>query len=151
MPSGVFDLRGAERVRAVRRAPRGEKTPLGAVHRRPQQEVGEICGLEVHPIAVRDDRIIEVHPEVSFCAMKGRPLLHPKKSWNGQMERRSLLHDRRIEIPDLPGEPGKVPPDDVLDAAAASWTAWRVATGGAKVFPASLAGFERSQREVIWY
>jgi len=43
--SGVFDPRGAERVRAVRRAPRGEKTPLGAVHRRPQQKVGEICGL----------------------------------------------------------------------------------------------------------
>jgi len=43
--SGVFDPRGAERVLAVRRAPRGEKTPPGAVHRRPQQEVGEICGL----------------------------------------------------------------------------------------------------------
>jgi len=27
------------------RAPRGEKTPLGAQHRRPQQEAGEICGL----------------------------------------------------------------------------------------------------------
>jgi len=27
------------------RAPRGEKTPLGAVHRRSQQEAGEICGL----------------------------------------------------------------------------------------------------------
>ena len=27
------------------RAPRGEKTPLGAVHRRPQQEAGEISGL----------------------------------------------------------------------------------------------------------
>ena len=36
---------GAERVLAVRRAPRGEKTPLGTVHRRPQQKVGEICGL----------------------------------------------------------------------------------------------------------
>ncbi len=44
-PSEVFDPRGAERVLAVRRAPRGEKTPLGAVHRRPQQKAGEICGL----------------------------------------------------------------------------------------------------------
>jgi len=36
---------GAERVLAVRRAPRGEKTPLGVMHRRSQQEAGEICGL----------------------------------------------------------------------------------------------------------
>jgi len=28
------------------RAPRGEKTPLGVVHRRSQQEAGEICGLK---------------------------------------------------------------------------------------------------------
>jgi len=45
VPSGVFDPRGAERVLVVRRAPRGEKTPLGAVHRRPQQKAGEICRL----------------------------------------------------------------------------------------------------------
>jgi len=28
------------------RAPRGEKTPLGEVHRWPQQKAGEICGLK---------------------------------------------------------------------------------------------------------
>ena len=49
MPSGVCDLRGAKRVLAVGRAPRGEKTPLGAVHRRPQPTVGEICGLDLKP------------------------------------------------------------------------------------------------------
>ena len=48
--SGVFDLRGAERVLAVRRAPRCEKTPLGATYRRPQQKAGEICGLGLAPI-----------------------------------------------------------------------------------------------------
>jgi len=36
---------GAQSYLTVRRAPRGEKTPLGAVHRRPQQEAGEICRL----------------------------------------------------------------------------------------------------------
>jgi len=30
-----------------------------------------------------------------------------------------------------------VPPDDLLDAAAAAWTAWRVATGKAEVLPVS--------------
>ncbi len=50
VPSGVSDPRGAERVLAVRRAPRGEKTPLGAVHRRSQQEAGEICALKVEGV-----------------------------------------------------------------------------------------------------
>ena len=45
VPSGVFDLRGAESYLTVRRAPRSEKTPLGAVHRRPQQKAGEKYGL----------------------------------------------------------------------------------------------------------
>jgi len=50
VPSGVFDLRGVESYLTVRRAPRSEKTSLGAVHRRPQQEAGEKCGLR--PIGV---------------------------------------------------------------------------------------------------
>ena len=57
MPSGVSDLRGAESYFAVRRAPRGEKTSLGAVHRRPQQEAGEICGLVVTADAGQPTRL----------------------------------------------------------------------------------------------
>ncbi len=45
VPSWVFDPRGAEAYLTVRRAPGGEKTQLGAVHRRPQQTAGEKCGL----------------------------------------------------------------------------------------------------------
>jgi hypothetical protein len=41
----------------VRRAPRGEKTPLGAMHRRPQQEAGEICGLRLAKHRQRDDQV----------------------------------------------------------------------------------------------
>jgi hypothetical protein len=40
----MFDPRGAEAYSTVRRVPRGENTLLGAVHRRPQQKAGEICG-----------------------------------------------------------------------------------------------------------
>ena len=36
---------GAESYLTVRRAPRSEKIPRGAVHRRPQLEAGEKCGL----------------------------------------------------------------------------------------------------------
>ena len=49
MPSWVFDPRGAEAYLTVRRAPGGEKTQLGAVHRRPQQTAGEKCGLGTRP------------------------------------------------------------------------------------------------------
>jgi len=45
VPSGDLEPRGAESYLTVRRAPRGEKAPLGAVHRWPQQKAGEKCGL----------------------------------------------------------------------------------------------------------
>ena len=107
--------------------------------------------LDVDPIAASDDRIIEVHPEVCFLAMKGEPLGYSKHSWNGQAERRRLIAGAGIILPDhLPGA-GKVPPDDLLDAAAAAWTAWRVARGEAKVLPPSAAGCDRTRRAVIWY
>ena len=106
---------------------------------------------EVGPIATGDDRVIEVHPEVCFRAMKGEPLDYSKHSWNGQAERRQLIAGAGIDLPDnLPGA-GKVPPDDLLDAAAAAWTAWRVAAGKAEVLPSSAAGCDTSQRAVIWY
>jgi len=76
---------------------------------------------------------------------------YPKKSWNGQMERRRLLADAGIVLPDgLTGRAGEVPVDDVLDAAAMAWTARRVADGVAIPLPSPperIAG-----RDVaIWY
>jgi predicted RNase H-like nuclease len=79
--------------------------------------------------------MFEVHPEVSFREMAGAPLEHAKRSWNGQMERRRLLAGGGIELPDDLGSLGPVPPDDVLDAAAAAWSANRIADGVARAFP----------------
>ena len=107
--------------------------------------------LEVDPVAAGDDRIIEVHPEVCFRAMKGEPLDYSKHSWNGQAERRRLIAGAGIHLPDDLPDAGKVPPDDLLDAAAAAWSAWRVAQGTAKVLPDSAAGCDRTRRAVIWY
>ena len=45
VPSGDLEPRRAESYLIVRRALRGEKDPLGGVHRRPQQEAGEERGL----------------------------------------------------------------------------------------------------------
>jgi hypothetical protein len=45
VPRVVFDPRGAEAHLTVRRAPRGEKTAMGAVHRASRPEAGESSGL----------------------------------------------------------------------------------------------------------
>jgi predicted RNase H-like nuclease len=90
--------------------------------------------------ALSHPRVIEVHPEVSFCAMAGRPLAHAKSTWNGQALRRRILAEHGLELPERLGEAGDVPVADVLDAAAVAWSAQRYARGRA----ASLAG-------VIWY
>jgi len=106
--------------------------------------------LEVAPFALQDDRIIEAHPEVCFHTMKGGPLEYSKKTWNGQMERRSLLETQGIKIRNQLDAAGSVPPDDLLDAAAAAWTAWRVHLYTADVLPTSKRACRRNQRQVIW-
>ena len=94
---------------------------------------------------------IEVHPEVCFRTLKNAHLEFSKKTWNGQMERRSLLESQGIELSDQLEDAGTVPPDDLLDAAAAAWSAWRVAKGKANVLPGSAAGCTASRRGVIWH
>ncbi|MFE1880492.1 DUF429 domain-containing protein [Streptomyces diastatochromogenes] len=83
-----------------------------------------------------DERIYEVHPEVSFYALAGGvPLDHAKKTWRGQNARRHLLAAAGLVLPDELGEADRIPPDDVLDAAAAAWSAHRIALGIAGRIP----------------
>ncbi|MGW8951722.1 DUF429 domain-containing protein [Streptomyces sp. NPDC055709] len=98
------------------------------------------------------DRLFEVHPEVSFWALNGRtPLPHRKKSWSGQMTRRSLLAAAGIVLPDDLGDAGRAQPDDVLDAAAAAWSAHRIAQGRAGCLPDPPQRDERGRPIAIWY
>jgi predicted RNase H-like nuclease len=86
--------------------------------------------LEARACWLADERIHEVHPEVSFRALAGGvPLAHAKKTWRGQNLRRSLLAEAGLVLPDELGEADHVPVDDVLDAAAAAWSAHRIALG----------------------
>lgn len=104
--------------------------------------------LEAAVLAESDRRLREVHPEVSFTAMAGAHLDHPKRSWNGQMERSRLLARQGIHLPPtLEGGAGDVPVDDVLDAAAAAWSARRIADGTAATLPEDPEAGE----PVIWY
>ncbi len=97
------------------------------------------------------DRIYEVHPEVSFAAMKGSPLAEPKTSWNGQQVRRRLLRATGIELPDDLPSVGIVPADDLLDAAAAAWSANRIAAGKAVTLPSKPPAASRGRVVAIWY
>jgi predicted RNase H-like nuclease len=90
--------------------------------------------LELH--ALRDDeRVIEVHPEVSFCELAGTSL-PSKHTWSGFGRRRSLLAGEGVHLPDdLPGAPLV----DVLDAAVAALSANRYARGEALPLPEDAA------------
>ncbi|MDX3232185.1 DUF429 domain-containing protein [Streptomyces sp. ME19-01-6] len=97
-------------------------------------------------------RLYEVHPEVSFAAMNGgRPVAWSKKSWNGQAQRRRLLGEQGIAVADELGPAGRVPPDDVLDAAAAAWSAHRIALGTAVSLPDPPETARDGLPVAIWY
>ena len=101
-------------------------------------------------LAPIDDRIREVHPEVSFRAMNdGRPLSYRKKSAGGALERVALLQHHGIHMDEL-GETATAPLDDVLDAAAAAWSAERIALGIAETLPASPERVD-GMTLCIWY
>ena len=106
--------------------------------------------LHVTELAERDPRVREVHPEVSFRAMNdGRRLEHRKKSSGGVIERLQVLKRHGIVVGDL-GDAATAPIDDVLDDAAAAWSAERGACGAAESLPAPPE--ERHGRATaIWY
>lgn len=84
----------------------------------------------------RTHRVVEVHPEVSFATMAGAPLAAGKTTWAGVERRRHLLADNRIVLAGDLGPAGVAARvDDVLDAAAAAWSARRVAAGNAMQLP----------------
>ncbi|GAA1817197.1 hypothetical protein GCM10009835_41460 [Planosporangium flavigriseum] len=51
--------------------------------------------------------LYEVHPEVSFQAMAGKALPHPKHTWAGGSLRRRLLADAGIDLPGDLGDAGR--------------------------------------------
>jgi predicted RNase H-like nuclease len=80
--------------------------------------------------AITPDRqqwAFEVHPEVCFWALNGQhPMVHRKKSKQGLTERLAVLRTVFPQIEHhLLNRPSGVGKDDLLDAAAAVWTALR--------------------------
>jgi predicted RNase H-like nuclease len=77
---------------------------------------------------------VEVHPEVCFWALAGeQPMVRNKKTKEGVAERLTLLSLVFPQIErHLGSRPLRVGKDDLLDAAAAAWTALRRYRGEAK-------------------
>jgi len=102
-------------------------------------------------------RMIEVHPEVSFSAMNDRqPLKHSKKTPAGFEERCTLLRQHvSASVPASRTEARVVAPyagpDDLLDAFAVAWTARRFASGQAVRIPSQPEYDPRGLRMEIVY
>jgi predicted RNase H-like nuclease len=92
--------------------------------------------LEVQPVADRDARVVEIHPEVSFVrANQDVPLQWSKSSWGGISLRRRILQDYGIVIPDDIGAAAASGVADVLDGAIGAGSAARIASGHGESFP----------------
>jgi predicted RNase H-like nuclease len=96
-------------------------------------------------------RVVEVHPEASFAQLAGSALQERKSTWAGAARRRQLLAGVGIDLPDDLGRAGETAAvDDVLDAAAAAWTALRVLRGQARPCPNPPEQFSDGLASAIW-
>lgn len=98
----------------------------------------------------RPKGVIEVHPELSFATMAGTPLAHAKRTWVGARRRRELLRANGIVLDEVGPEVGPAGVDDVLDAAAAAWTARRRDRGRARAHPQPPQVFSDGISCAIW-
>ncbi len=95
--------------------------------------------------------VYEVHPEVSFAGLAGETLGSGKRTWAGSEQRRMLLAREGIFLAGTLGGAGELAAvDDVLDAAAVTWTAARLATGDALCLPDSPEVFSDGLPAAIW-
>ena len=95
--------------------------------------------------------LLEVHPELSFATLAGAPMAWSKKTWAGAQERLRWLATAGLALPaDLGPDPGRAGVDDVLDAAAAAWTAQRYAAGTARSWPDPPEELPDGSRAAIW-
>jgi predicted RNase H-like nuclease len=96
-------------------------------------------------------RVVEIHPEVSFARLAGGTLVHSKSTWTGAIQRRRLLAETGVQLADELGVAGdRAGTADVLDAAAAAWTALRVALGQAHPSPDPPESFSDGLAAGIW-
>jgi predicted RNase H-like nuclease len=100
-------------------------------------KIREVDALVTQDSEIRS-RVREVHPEVSFAAMAGTPILEPKRSKKGQAQRLELLervYGGVVHHAITGCRKDGAKPDDVLDAFVALWSAARIHSGSALAIP----------------
>lgn len=98
---------------------------------------------------LRDPRLLEVHPELSFRALAGIPALPGKKTPAGRATRLALLQSW-LPAADVPTpRPGRAAPDDCLDALVCAWSGQRWLRGQAEVLGGDLDGTGQVMRIVV--
>lgn len=93
--------------------------------------------------------VIEVHPEVSFAELNGAHLASAKSTKEGIEQRQTALLAQAISVATEPRR-SRVGADDILDAAAAAWTARRYARGEAISLPDPPEVFDDGWPAAIW-
>src|SRR5262249_2304977 len=98
------------------------------------------------------DIVREVHPEVCFAELVGKPMIHRKGTVEGREERKRAL--TRI-FPNLraiedAGRKQRLPIEDLLDATVACWSAIRLAAGKGRSLPQTVALDATGLPMVIW-
>jgi predicted RNase H-like nuclease len=76
----------------------------------------------------------EVHPEVCFCELVGKPMTHSKVRSAGRKERLAVLGRAFPNLDTIVNAGGArgLPIEDILDATVACWSALRLAAGHGK-------------------
>jgi predicted RNase H-like nuclease len=96
-------------------------------------------------------RVVEVHPELSFAAIAGEPVMAGKRTPEGQDLRLRLLRSVGLDLaPALDDHRPGAAADDVLDATAAAWTAKRVLDRSARCLPDPPQTFSDGWPAAIW-
>lgn len=93
--------------------------------------------------------VLEIHPEVSFAAMTGAPILASKRTDDGRDRRLDALAAAGIARPSVLQGQGYAA-DDVLDACAVAWSAARHAAGLARPLPDPPEVFSDGIPAAIW-
>jgi predicted RNase H-like nuclease len=98
------------------------------------------------------DLTYEVHPEVCFAELGGRPMAHPKTSALGRLERRELLGAAFPDFDALEkkGREQRLPIEDTIDALVACWSALRLASGTGRSLTETLSRDSSGLAMTIW-
>jgi predicted RNase H-like nuclease len=94
----------------------------------------------------------EVHPEVCFAELVGKPMTYPKATVLGRKERQHALIRSfpDLDVIERAGRDQGLPIEDILDATVACWSALRLAGGKGRSLPENVPFDSTGLPMAIW-